>query len=231
MDYGTGWEAAVSDNAVVTLCIGDGFDEMAALTRGRIQDYAASMGADYIEIRQPLVGLPYPHFEKFQMYGMFERYQRLLYLDTDMVITRDCPDLFKIVPEEAFGAYFCHHHTDMHDASIIECQKHIGDIGWSRTYFNSGVMLASRAHREVFRLAGAIYLGFYEQTQLNYNVQREKLPIFDIGYRFNHFSVYESIKRLSSYIIHYAGAGHAGENLPRVDQIRSDIAVLDGRGR
>jgi hypothetical protein len=89
-------------------------------------------------------------------------------------------------------------------------------------------MVLSSIHREVFDLSGPLALGpefFFDQTQLNYQVQKLGLPIFDIGYRFNHTTAPKnSDERFESYIIHYPGRGHrAGSKL---EQIRFDLRDL-----
>jgi len=45
-------------------------------------------------------------FEKNQIYDLFDKYNRILRLDYDMLITPNCPNLFDIVPENKIGCVF-----------------------------------------------------------------------------------------------------------------------------
>lgn len=44
-----------------------------------------------------------PHYEKFQIYNLLKEYDRIIYVDIDVIINETCPDLFQIVPEKDFG--------------------------------------------------------------------------------------------------------------------------------
>ena len=55
-----------------------------------------------------------------------------------------------------------------------------------------------------------------DQTFLNYIAQKHCLPLFDIGYKYNHtLASLNSEKRFRSHIIHYAGNSHRESNLFR----------------
>ena len=92
----------------------------------------------------------------------------------------------------------------------------------SETYFNSGVMVASRQHREAFAPVTEPYHEPFDQPLLNYRVQQLGFRIFDIGHRFNHTGVASlTADRFESYIIHFAG-----QKQPRLDAIRADLRHL-----
>src|SRR5437660_169826 len=154
--------------ALVTLRLGDGCNAIARETGPFLEAYAAAVGADLVCIDRSKGLGPTPHFEKYQIRELLGDYDRVLYVDADVLIVPDSPDLFEIVPLNEFGAYLASHHSDVHDEAARAIQATLGCLGWGREYFNSGVMLVGRAHRDVFDPSHGVYLSFYEQTQLNY---------------------------------------------------------------
>ncbi|MEA5565344.1 glycosyltransferase [Anabaena sp. UHCC 0399] len=177
--------------AVVTLCIGKEYS-LGELTHPLLAAYAKKVDADFIVIDSEKLNLGYLHYEKYQIYDLLERYERIIYLDTDVIVTPECPNLFEIVPEEKFGAFLVSNHTYFHDGSIKDIQNELGNINWERTYFNSGVMVVSQAHRQVFSVDNNLLAwaktkrAFIEQTILNYTIQKLGIEIHDIDYKFNH---------------------------------------------
>jgi len=214
-----------SSRAIVTLCIGDGFEKLANLTHPLMRAYAGKVGAEFIVIDQAELDISPIHYEKYQLERFLDEYERVLFVDTDVVIRPSAPDLFEIVPEEMFGAYLASVHSDCHDDSIVAIQRELEDLGWQKDYFNSGVMVLSKAHRVLFDFSHGCFNGFYEQTQINYNLQKLKVPFFDIGFKFNHVELIgEPISKQSTYFIHYAGPGHGVG--PRHEQIAEEFKAL-----
>lgn len=216
-------------HAFVTLCAGADFASLARLTHPLMRRYAERFGLEFV-VLEGSTPSPLPvHYEKFRIAELLGTFDRVLYVDTDVLIHPSAPDLLSAVPRERFGAYTASRHSDVHDDSIREIQNRLGAIGWSREYFNSGVMAVSRDHADAFDLRHGTVVSFWEQTQLNYNVQLLRFPLFDITYRFNHVKAAGySENRSDSHFIHYAGPGHhdAGEDStfpPRITQIALDL--------
>jgi lipopolysaccharide biosynthesis glycosyltransferase len=210
--------------AVLTTACGADYLEIAALTNPLIAAYARRLNADFIALHESTVTPP--AFEKFRLYDFLGVYERIIYLDSDLIVNDHCPDLFAAVPPTSLGAWLASQHTSVFDQVIAKAQSALGNIDWAGDYFNSGVMVLSRAHRDVFRKPYNYCDIFKEQTLLNYRVQKARIPVFDIGWRANHTRrVERSAERLDSYIIHYAGLGHVA-GMERLDQIRQDLVAL-----
>jgi alpha-N-acetylglucosamine transferase len=210
-------------NAVVTIALGPEFQQMAAMTAPLIAGYARRLGADFLQIGQPSTS---PHFEKFQLHHLLLKYERVIYLDADLIVNDHCPDLFALVPADRFGAWFPSRMGPGFEAVIAQAQAALGDIGWNTDYFNSGVMVVSRCHREMFAPPYNYLDGFFEQTLLNYRVQKLRFPVTDIGWQCNHTGRVRTPNGwLGSHIIHYAGLGHT-PGVSRIDQIRRDLKLL-----
>ena len=189
------------NHALITVCIGKEFDRLARLTHPLFQRYAKNIEAEFITINSRVLNHCPVHYEKYQIGRYFNEYERILFVDTDVVIRPNAPNVFERVPVDQFGAYQTSVHCDFHDESIEMIQKEQGDIGWKNHYFNSGVMVLSRSHRSLFDLELGCFNGFGEQTQLNYNVQNLHIPFLDITYRFNHVQVVgEPVSKGTSFL-------------------------------
>lgn len=205
--------------ALITVTIGEHFHRIAALTHPLLAAYARRIGADFIVLHG---NSPKPWLEKFRVSDFLALYDRVLFLDTDVIVKPDCPDLFERVPAECFGAWLASRHNPRFESNIARIQQALPDLGWRGDYFNSGVMVVSRCHRDAFAKTIEYQDEYPDQTLLNYRVQRLGYPIADIGYRFNHTGVASQVAdRFASYIIHYAGHGPA-----RASLIRADLAYL-----
>lgn len=156
-------------------------------------------------------------FEKNQIYELFDKYDRILRLDYDLIISPNCPNLFDIVPEDKIGGVY----EDVGDAKlsrrkmIIDIQIHLGgNLGWISGYMNAGVVVASKEHREVFNTSIEEINEVQEipdiitpeQDYFNYMIRKLGFGIYELDYKFNHIR-YFSPNRFDSYIIHYAGSG------------------------
>jgi len=157
---------------------------------------------------------PVPHFQKFYMYRLLKKYNRVIYLDTDLVVTKNCPNLFDIVPRTHFGARVeaqSIENDSLRNKGMLETFK---DYDLSKEYFNSGVMIVSRKHREMFNPDMGMNKGIFEQHQLNYNFQKLKFTLFDIKSPFNYFYQGKYIpdeterkkEMMKNYILHYPGS-------------------------
>jgi len=154
-------------------------------------------------------------FEKNQIYELFDKYDRILRLDYDVIITPNCPNIFEIVPENKIGGIFEDEGIPESNRNerIINIQKHLGDLNWKSGYMNAGVIVASRQHKEIFnttieeinnvqKINGIVTP---EQDYLNYMIRKLRFEIYNLSYKFNHIT-YFSPNRFDSHIIHYAGS-------------------------
>jgi len=161
-------------------------------------------------------------FEKNQIYELFDKYDRILRLDYDIIITPNCPNVFEIVPENKIGGVF--EDVGIPDLSrkkrIINIQNHLGDLNWKSGYINAGVVVASKQHKEVFnttideinRVQNLKGIETPEQDYYNYMIRKLGFEVYELSYKFNHI-IYFSPNRFESYIIHYAGSKVFDEDL------------------
>ena len=145
------------------------------------------------------------------MARLLDTYDRILYLDTDIIVREDCPNLFDVVPCDQLGMFNEAPFTDRSRELLIDVCRQYDVVlpEWDGRYFNSGVMVISQAHRALFEKPETEVCNFYEQTYLNMRIAQLELPMFDLPYQFNRMTCMDRLTgehRLASYIVHYAGA-------------------------
>jgi lipopolysaccharide biosynthesis glycosyltransferase len=201
--------------AIVTICIGEEFSDLANFTHPTLKNYAERIGADFIVLNDCKTT---PHWEKFAIYNILNSYDRVIYLDTDLIVREDCPDLFEIVPYNQLGA-FNEAKFVQREYSLIETAKAYGidpsKIVWNGKYYNTGVLVISKCHRRYFKKPEIEFSNFYEQGYLNlkisleesYRTKEDSSLMFDLSYHFNRMTCldFSGEIRYASYIIHYAG--------------------------
>ncbi len=196
--------------AVITLTIGDFFKEMSKITHPYIKAYAEKIGADFIIIDECKISKTTPHWEKFQLLEYLSKYDRVLYIDTDVLIKKDCPNLFDIVPEDKLGAFNEAPFTERRDIAIerISDDYDYKNFQWNGKYYNSGVLVLSKKHRYLFRKPEKEVSNFFEQSYFNLVLIQNNTEMFDLNYKFNRMYCMDQFigeERFASYIIHYAG--------------------------
>lgn len=198
-------------NAIVTITIGEQYEEIAKLTHPSIKAYAERIGAEFIVLREEA---KYPHWQKFRLFELLIRFERIIYLDTDLIIRDDCPNLFNEVPSDKLGIFEEGKFSPR--GGYLQKAMEIYDMqleNWEDVYHNTGVMVVSRYHAQLFNYAPTekemkpdIFLG--EQTFLNLRMQIEEIEVFEISYKFNRMTIMDELTgeaRFASYVIHYAG--------------------------
>jgi hypothetical protein len=198
-------------NAVVTVTIGKNYEHIASFTHSSIRAYANKIGAEFIVLDKIKLSKTSPHYEKFQLYYLLNTYERIIFIDTDCIVRSDCPDLFKIVPEHMIGLVNEGRYQDRSQQMMETYKLYGGDFSkYDLTrYYNSGIMVVSRAHKELFVKPNTETIwNFYEQSYLNLKIQQMELRVFDLEYKFNRVNIMDKFygeDRIISYIIHYAG--------------------------
>lgn len=201
--------------AIVTICIGEEFIGVSKYTHHTIRNYADRIGADFIVIDSCKTT---PHWEKFRINDLLNKYDRIIYLDTDLIVRDDCPDLFNVVPYNQIGA-FNEAKFVQREYSLIETARAYGidhsKINWNGKYYNTGVMVLSKCHKKFIIKPEKEYSNFYEQGYLNLVISMEESHrtkedgplMFDLPYIYNRMTCldFSGEIRHASYIIHYAG--------------------------
>lgn len=203
--------------AIVTIVSGDKFEEIWKRTEPFFLDYAEKCDAELVVLKGTDCKLPSPHWIKFSVHELLKKeFDRIAFIDADIIIRPDTPSLFDIVPEDFFGIFDEGEFTPR-NICIYEVMKVYNVEGFrydGRTYYNTGVMVFSRQHRHIFNVTEEVKPlrnSFGEQTFLNMKIMLSGCKILKLPYKFNRMSIMDrvyGISRLDSYLIHYAGDGN-----------------------
>lgn len=213
------------------------------LTHPIIKDFARQWGADFLVLSGDAPDCSdwkgKLHYRIMKLYGLLEKYDRIMNIDSDTIINKNCPNLFTIVPHDEIGVIFEDKGSRLKSRRrrILGVQAAWGDIGWRTGYVNTGVSLFSPSHREIFKKFEGQYWEShgYTDVHLGYQIHRLGFKLFELDWRFNHMSMFSekwngSASRFDSYILHYAGAARfpGKGNRTKAQQIREDVARIYG---
>lgn len=230
--------------AIFTLAIGDNPMYQAAILS--FQHYAQKVGADLvvsetlnypIKISEPKYGANPAWAEKLRIGELLKEYDRVLYLDADILVSPDAEDIFKKYQD--LDTIFMLNEGAVCDRTqertLIE--DLCGRVAWpsekeASIYYNVGVILASKLCR-LFEYADLDELQsvcneirFYEQTLFNYQIFKHQLKHEALPSRFNRMDMFGKEGYLDADFIHYAGRGYAKNNRRRDVQFLRDFAKL-----
>jgi len=200
---------------IFTIAIGEYYQQLAQFTHPSIKKYAEKIGADFISMDEPEESLITQKWQKFEIFKLLNKYDRVLYVDTDLIIREDCPNIFDIVPSDKLGMFnegkYAPRSEYIKDASEVYPGVTLDwDISkWNNKFYNSGVMVVSRKHKQLFKQPPLTDTIQTDQPYINLKIAVDEVDMYDLSYDFNRMDLVDKeigISRLNSYIIHYAGA-------------------------
>lgn len=78
------------------------FDELSKISFTLAKNYAKKIGVDYVLITDPYINYIHPTYERFRLFeesSWTDEYDNVLYLDSDVFIFQDSPDIFEMYPD------------------------------------------------------------------------------------------------------------------------------------
>jgi hypothetical protein len=78
------------------------FDELSTTSFTLAKHYAKEIGADYLLLTDAYINHIHPTYERFRLFEeskWTDEYDQVLYLDSDVFIYQDSPDIFKMYPD------------------------------------------------------------------------------------------------------------------------------------
>ena len=216
--------------AIATVTIGNDYQRMAEITHPLIQKYADKCGADFI-VWDQMGNFEKPHYVKLNLHSALDYYDRILFVDTDIIIRDDAPNLFEIVPEGELGIFEEGRFTDRKQMTL-DFMKSIGydSESWNEKYYNTGVMLVGKEHQPIFIPPHEERVHLGEQTYLNTMISFYKPKVFTLSYHFNRMTCMDKPtgeERFSSYFIHYAGINCVMDIDNQLRVMQEDLAVWE----
>jgi len=214
-------------NAIVTISVGPMWRGLGNITANTMIKYAHRIGADFVNINNQVV---HPitqydiRYEKFQIYDLLGMYDRIMLVDYDAVITKNCPDMFRLVPENKLGIKIAQGSVDVFKDRI---EKQLGKIEWGVHYYNSGLIIVSKLQRELFNYRSAKVLTsgtLAEQNTITYQIYAQRTPVHILNSQ-EHYIPCTDGTVPNPFIIHWAGGGRGGpkEIQKKIDGIIGDI--------
>ncbi|MFA6285808.1 MAG: glycosyltransferase [Opitutaceae bacterium] len=214
--------------ALITLAVGEVPE--ARWSHPLFRAYARKHGFDFIVLDQwkirrwwPLNRRKRSHFEKLQMHELLAAYDRIIYLDGDILISPDCPDLTTLVPVGHLGAIADERGPDSwrRRKELADAQAKLGKISRAEElYFNCGVLILSACHRPLLDPHNRWpAVRWPEQTGINYYARKYNVPVAYLDETYNYMPVVggdwqEQASRLSARLVHYAGL----QDRPRMEE-------------
>lgn len=207
--------------------------------------YSKKIGCDYFLIDKIAVNYRHIFFEKLQIFNLLHNgYDRVLYLDADVIVTPKAKNIFEMYPDASkFYAYDENSHPNNdwmdRDGEVLSIPI---DFNWKKnssgkfSYFNAGVMLASKGQENILvgmdkvpDVPGMWKYG--DQTWLNYLVAKNNIPWESIDYSFNRMDLGQfdyNNDRYNADIIHYAGpCKYAPQGVSKYQQMKVDWSKLN----
>lgn len=224
---------------VVTFCNGEIHNAIGAVTHPFMKRYAERCKADFEVISEHQGGEIPPHWEKLKIGGLLAEYDRIVYMDTDMLVRSDTPNLFDVVVPDCIGAF--------RESDVVERRMMFNDYldnmqyhpqHWDGHYYNTGLLVVSRNHAKVFQVPeleevernvelkkAKPGLHFHDQSYLNWKIIQNKHVVQPLPHVFNHMHVLGDdawAQRHESFIIHYAGLAKALGLTHALDVVKRD---------
>lgn len=196
----------------IALVAGDPESEMALeKTRPFIEQYANKVNAEVVIIReQPFAD--YPIGNKWLVRSVAESFDRTLYLDCDVFIRDDAPDIFAHVPREEFAAFdeFESVNPNWARKEIDLVVRSQGDFMPINSMLNGGVMVMNRNNAWLYGPPSlpAPKLHTLDQIFLTFNLWKNGLRPFKLQSAWNWTFVRPDFWRSihKAHFIHLAGA-------------------------
>jgi glycosyltransferase involved in cell wall biosynthesis len=211
-----------SNKVVVTIVSGNFHKYLSTLTHKSLKDYAWRCQADFKVLLHPDEDHSACCWKKFEIAKLFDRYDRVMYIDTDVYVVDSAVDLFKAVPEDCIGAF---NEVEQSRGWIEKAYiRYLNALKLNhdeyydpKTYINAGIFLVSKRHISMFNLPTDPeafkhdwdFCG--EQCYLNINIKKNQYQVYDIGVPYNAFVQFlgenkiHNVSLMDCKMFHFAG--------------------------
>jgi hypothetical protein len=216
--------------AVVTVAVGVGLDWL-SVSRHSMEAYASRVGAEFIALTN-VTCPPFPMGEKWQVYDLFDSYERILFLDADVVVRGTAPNLFEIVPEDKIGVYdefgVMPSKGWLHaEYAVIQQDQRLPVRNVEHCY-NTGLVMSSARHREIWKQPNFFRpTHTYEQSLINLKIDFNGFKVYALD-REIHWEWWTDREKKhydQGQFLHFAGLKDHAERLAMMKDAASGNAV------
>lgn len=225
------------EKRLVTTRADSNIEEMCSITHPILKRYADMCGADFTILNQDIQ--IHPHYRILELGKLLDVYDRILIIDSDVLLLWSCPNIFELVYTDHIGTIFedVGSRQEHRRGLIKKIQEERGDVGWESGYLNTGFFLCSKEHKVMFDTIQLdnLWTDFgQDDVELGYQIHKHDLKIYELPFMFNHMSLFSEAwnnwaSRFHSFCIHYAGNSFYGW-IPRLEQIKRDYFILKKYG-
>lgn len=204
------------------------------MTHPILKQYAEKCGADFLVISD--CKDLHMHYRILQFYDLFEKYDKILSVDSDVIITKRCPNIFEVVPDGMIASVYEDVGSRRNDrrSRIKAVQKKFGDVGWESGYINTGFALFPSYYKDIFKIESKddLWDGLgFDDVFLGYRIKKFGYKFYELPIAYNYMSLFQekwsSFKsRGEAFVVHYAGSGGFAPARTREEIIKEDILVL-----
>ena len=205
--------------------------------------YAKKWGADFKILDDTSyneMGFAMWNYRTMVFHELLKTYDRIFYLDSDIVINKNCPNIFEVVLPDTIGLVLEDKGSRLENRrKRIHLVKNAfgGCEHWKTGFLNGGLYIVSSIHREIFtKVDGKLWNGpGYDGNHYMYQIMKQDHKFVDLGFKWNHMSMFSepwngSLSRFDSYILHYAGGGKFPDKGDRsvLELMKDDIRRIYG---
>ena len=206
---------------IVTIMLGK--DPSFEFVKRSFKEYAKKVNADFLCITKPSAILKSNKnklffealFQKISLGHLSDNYERVLYLDADILITPHAKNIFDICNDHSklymFNEGVLSNREKELDLISTRLRKTIKD----KNYFNVGVILFPKNNNflKAIRIHDLEYFvsktGWFDQTYINFKSRVNNIPVVSLDRKFNRIgNGADNDKRFEGFFIHYAGNGY-----------------------
>lgn len=212
--------------AIFTLAIGDNPMYRAAVES--FKAYGEKIGADVIvsdqlhykiHVNNPKFDASPAWSEKLYISEILKKYDRVLYLDADIIVTPWARDIFSQYPDlDTVYMFNEGRHRDRSEQAT-QINAVLGDVTWPKednqvVYYNSGMFLVSKEtglfdHANIEEMQTICnQVKFYDQTYINYLIRRDNIKSVGVEANFNRMQLLGHDDYQKADFIHYSGRGY-----------------------
>lgn len=218
---------------VATRC-DDNNSKISEITHDVLKSYANRCGADFLVISD-CRGL-HMHYRILQFYELFETYDKILSVDSDLIITKKCPNIFEVVPDGMIASVYEDVGSRRADrrSRIKAVQKKFGDIGWESGYINTGFALFPKEYKDLFKERDEknLWDGLgYDDVYLGFLIKKLGYRFYELPITYNFMSLFSEEwntfkTRSEAFVLHYAGQGGFIPCRTREQIMQEDLLIM-----
>lgn len=230
------WEPSFQDlgpggpRLVLSIAVGSDAQAQHEVTGPSQKAYADRIGAQYLCLQDKTQDWGFG--EKFRAHDFAQIYDRVLFLDADVLVLPTCPDLFDLVPAGSVGwhddrPYLSPGHWKKVRRDGLDLWASLGrpcPAGFLDKVYNTGVVVFDKTcpvFRPPAKTLAVTHLA--EQWHCQATAHELETPVYDLPREFNWqwWSDTQEKHRTSCHAWHAAGMAHARGEAGRLETLES----------